>query len=89
MNETTKLTVRVPKSLLEEAKQYAKTHETTLTRLIVEHLRHLANQQDQEYWLRDAPVVRRLSGILPPEASIEDYHEYLVKKYAAPSEDTD
>ncbi|NOX60342.1 MAG: hypothetical protein GXP42_00105 [Chloroflexi bacterium] len=83
MSDMTKLTVRVPKPLLESAKHYARAHETTLTRLIVEHLHRLAREADvKEDWLRDAPIVRRLSGVLPPEATIEDYQDYLVEKYA-------
>lgn len=76
--EKTKLTVRVPRDLLEGAKRYASQHETTLTRLVSEFLRQLSIQDDP---LADAPVVRRLSGILPPEASVEDYHRYLEKKH--------
>ncbi len=31
--------------------------------------------------LADAPTVRRLSGILSQDASVEDYHKYLEEKY--------
>jgi hypothetical protein len=76
--EKTKLTVRVPRDLLEGAKRYANEHDTTLTRLVSEFLRQLSLKDDP---LADAPVVRRLSGSLSPEASIEDYRHYLEKKY--------
>ena len=76
--EKTKLTVRVPRDLLEGAKRYANEHDTTLTRLVSEFLRQLSMQDDP---LADAPVVRRLSGTLSPDASIEDYHRYLEEKY--------
>ena len=76
--EKTKLTVRVPRDLLEGAKQYANEHDTTLTRLVSEFLYQLSIQDDP---LADAPVVRRLSGSLSPDASIDDYHKYLEKKY--------
>ena len=39
--EQTKLTVRVPRKLLEGAKQYAAENNTTLTRLVSEYLRQL------------------------------------------------
>ena len=76
--EKTKLTVRVPRDLLEGAKRYASENDTTLTRLVSEFFRQLSAKDDP---LADAPVVRRLSGILSPDASISDYHEYLEKKH--------
>lgn len=76
--EKTKLTVRVPRDLLDDAKRYASENNTTLTRLVSEYLRRLSMQ---DAVLADAPIVRRLSGILPPEASIKDYHKYLEEKY--------
>jgi hypothetical protein len=76
--DRTKLTVRVPRDLLEGAKRYASEHDTTLTRLISEFLRQLSIQDDP---LADAPVVRRLSGILSPDATVEDYRKYLEEKY--------
>jgi len=76
--EKTKLTVRVPKRLLEEAKRYAAQHNTTLTKLVSEYFRQLSVEGDA---LADTPVVRLLSGILSPDASIEEYRAYLEEKY--------
>jgi hypothetical protein len=76
--ETTKLTVRVPRPLVEGAKRYAYEHSTTLTHLIAEFLRQLDIASDP---LADAPIVQRLSGVLPEETSIDDYHHYLEEKY--------
>ena len=76
--EKTKLTVRVPRDFLEGAKRYANEHDTTLTRLVSEFLRQLSIQDDP---LASAPAVRRLSGSLSPDASIEDYRHYLDDKY--------
>jgi hypothetical protein len=76
--EKTKMTVRVPRDLLEGAKRYAREHETTLTRLVSEFLRQLSLQNDP---LADAPVVRRLSGTLSPDASMADHRKYLEEKY--------
>lgn len=76
--ERAKLTVRLPRDLLEEAKRYAQEHNTTLTRLVSEYLRRLSVQDDP---LVDAPIVRRLSGTLSQEASIEDYYKYLEEKH--------
>lgn len=78
MNET-KLTVRVPRGLLEGAKRYAAQHDTTVTRLILAYLQRL--ESEAEGPLCDAPIVRRLSGILPSEASVNDYRDHLEQKY--------
>ena len=76
--ETTKLTVRVPRTALEAAKAYARAHNTTLTRLITEYLRRLAEPED---YLSQAPTVQRLTGSLSPEARPEEYLTYLEEKY--------
>jgi replication fork clamp-binding protein CrfC len=76
--EQTKLTIRLPRELVEGAKRYAKEHDTSLTRLVSAYLRQLSLQQDP---LADAPIVRRLSGILDPDASVKDYYQYLEEKY--------
>ena len=73
-----KLTVRVPRQLLHHAKQYASANNTTLTRLVSEYLRQLVDRSDA---LIDAPIVRRLSGVLPKEATVTEFHEYLGRKY--------
>lgn len=78
--EKTKLTIRVPRDLLDGAKQYAGEHNTTLTRLVSEYLRRLGAQDDP---LADAPVVRRLSGFLSQDASVEDYGAHLEEKHGA------
>jgi hypothetical protein len=76
--EETKLTVRVPKAWLEDAKEYARQNNTTLTRLVSEYLRQLSGRPE---FLEDAPIVRRLSGIFSQDVSVEDYRKYLEEKY--------
>lgn len=78
--ETTKLTVRVPRAALEAAKAYARAHNTTLTRLITEYLRRLAEPED---YLAQAPTVQRLTGSLSPEARPEEYLVHLEEKYGS------
>jgi hypothetical protein len=50
----TKLTVRVPHRILENAKRYARENNTTLT--------YLQQIPDAASGLEDAPIVRRLTG---------------------------
>jgi hypothetical protein len=80
--QKTKLTVRVPRELLEGAKRYASENNTTLTRLVSEFLRQLTAQSDP---LADAPIVQRLSGTLSQDVSVEDYRAYLEQKYGRDS----
>jgi hypothetical protein len=84
--ERTKLTVRVPRDLLEGAKRYAKAHNTTLTRLVSSYLEEL---NVQGHLLADAPTVRRLSGILSADVSVDDYYRYLEEKYGGQTERPD
>jgi len=75
--EETKLTVRVPRDLLDNVKRYAALHNTTLTDLIEAYLRVIPAQSA----LNDAPIVRRLSGVLPPDIHIKDYKDHIEEKY--------
>ena len=72
-----KLTVRVERDLLENAKRYASRQHTNLTELIHAFLTQLPDQTD----LADAPIVRRLSGILPNTVGVDDYKKHLDEKY--------
>lgn len=76
--QETKLTVRVPRGLLENVKRYAAKNNTTLTALIEAYLRHIPSQAP----LEDAPIVQRLSGILSQDVSMDDYRKHLEEKYA-------
>ena len=73
----TKLTVRVPEDLLQEAKRYARQNDTTLTRLIALYLQRITQESVA---VEDAPIVRRLSGALSQDVSIQDYRDYLERK---------
>ena len=75
--QKTKLTIRVPRDLLENIKRYAAENNTTLTDLIEAYLRRIPSQRQ----LENAPIVRRLSGTLSPEVTIQDYRQNLEEKY--------
>jgi len=76
MHET-KLTVRVPRDLLENIKRYAAQNNTTLTDLIKAYLRRIPAQRS----LENSPIVRRLSGTLSPDVTIQDYRKHVEGKY--------
>jgi hypothetical protein len=76
--EETKLTIRLSRELLENAKLYARKQNTTVTNLISEYLRRMPASLDI---LQDAPIVRRLSGTLSKNISVADYKKHLEAKY--------
>ncbi len=84
--EKTKLTIRVPRNLLQGAKRYASENDTTLTRLVSEYLRQLTAQSGP---LTSAPIVQRLSGTLSRDVSLQDYGKYLEEKYGQETRDSD
>jgi hypothetical protein len=73
-----KLTVRVPKKSLENAKRYAKAHHTTLTELVSAYLEHIPVETES---LDSAPIVRRLTGLLSADVSVDDYKKHWDEKY--------
>lgn len=75
--EKTKLTLRIEKPIIESAKAYAHHHNATLSRLVAEYLRSLKLAGDTQ----PAPILEELSGILPGDASLEEYQTYLEEKY--------
>ena len=76
--QETKLTVRLSRELLENAKRYARRQNTTVTNLISEYLRRMPASMDI---LQDAPIVRRLSGTLSKNISVADYKKHLDARY--------
>ena len=79
--EKAKLTVRVPKDLLEGAKRYASQHHTTLSELVSEFLRQLPTKGD---YLAEARMERFLSGLGPAEEYLEDHRATLELRYGDP-----
>lgn len=76
--EKTKITIRVPRHLVEAAKDYASRHDTSLTSLISEYLRKLSKEEIET---SDAPIVKRLTGVLPSHVKSEEYRLYLEEKH--------
>lgn len=76
MNDT-KLTVRVPRDLLENIKLFAAQNNTTLTKLIEAYLQRIPINST----LANAPIVQRLSGVLSNNVTIQDYEHFIDNKY--------
>ncbi len=77
--QKTKLTVRIPQDVLDNFRLYAEEKNTTMTSLVESYLRRIPAQELPP----DAPITRRLSGILSQQVSIEEYKEHLVEKYGS------
>jgi len=77
----TKLTLRMNDALIKRAKAYARRSGKSLSELVADYFRLLADGSDQD----PAPLpphVRRLKGVLRGgKVDIEDYHRHLEKKH--------
>ncbi len=78
----TKLTLKLEETIIEKAKNYAKNHRTSLSKLIENYLLNITNESENEEKI--TPLVKSLSGIikLPKDYDHKkDYSDFLVKKY--------
>lgn len=76
----TKITVRVEKEAYEAAKRYAEKYGMTITNLVTEFFNSL---DKKEKAASRTPILDEMAGSLSPDTRIEDYCEYLEKKYGA------
>ena len=78
----TKLTLNVDKSVIERAKEYAKSHKISLSKLIETYLASLTNKKSQETEI--TPLVESLTGVIKLEKDFDyknGYSDYLMEKY--------
>ena len=76
--ETAKLTVRLPKSDLDFAKEYAQAHRITVTELIDRYLRSLRGGTGGAIH----PEVEKIAGLVPPEVDARaEYREHALRKH--------
>jgi hypothetical protein len=78
----TKLTLNVDKNVIEQAKEYAKSHKISLSRLIESYLSSLNAKKEKETEI--TPLVRSLSGVIKLEIDFnyrESYTDFLIEKY--------
>ena len=77
-----KLTLKLEQAVIEKAKTYAKSHKTSLSRMIENYLLHVTNEENEQETI--TPLVKSLSGIisLPEEVDVKkSYTDYLTNKY--------
>jgi Family of unknown function (DUF6364) len=77
-----KLTLKLDKSVIERAKQYAYKNKMSLSRLIEAYLDSITRQKSQD--IEITPFVDSLSGIIELPENFDfkqDYKDYLNEKY--------
>ena len=80
IQEKKKLTLRLNKQLIEQAKLYAAKHNLSVSQLVETYFLNLPETDEEGH----TPLVRQLTGILPESADVEQvYGDYLVEKYGA------
>lgn len=78
----TKLTLKLDQAVIEKAKGYAKSKNTSLSALIENYLQKLT--EDKKNKRKITPLVKSLSGVidLPLDYNHKnDYADYLINKY--------
>lgn len=79
-----KLTLKLNQAVIMKAKQYAKEHKTSLSRLIENHLLSITEENKNKQMPTISPLVNSLSGIieLPQDFDFKkSYTDHLSKKY--------
>jgi hypothetical protein len=78
----TKLTLKIDNSIIEQAKNYAKDKNTSLSKLIESYLSKLVTPNDTN---EITPLVKSLSGVIDLPKNFDakkEYKKHLVNKYA-------
>lgn len=77
-----KLTLSLDENTIDSAKNYAKSNNVSLSKLIESYLKTLTNQTKKQTSI--TPLVESLSGVISLEDSFDSkdaYTEYLIEKY--------
>ena len=77
-----KLTLKLEQEIIEKAKEYARLHNTSLSRIIENYLQKITNNSEAKETI--TPLVKSLSGIIELKKDFhhkKDYSEFLINKY--------
>lgn len=80
----TKLTLRLNDNVIERAKNYARRHKISLSKMIESYLDSTTKQNEEGNKIPITPLVDSLSGVidLPADSDYKrDYRDYLENKY--------
>ena len=78
----TKLTLKLEQNIIEKAKVYAKSHRTSLSKIIENYLQKITNDNEEKDKI--TPLVKSLSGIIDLPKDFDHkkgYSDFLVNKY--------
>ena len=77
-----KLTLKLNESVINKAKQYAKAHNISLSRMIENYLTAITRSKAEDDKI--SPLVKSLTGVIKLEDKDykKDYTDYLNRKYA-------
>lgn len=78
----TKLTLKLEQNIIEKAKDYAKSHRTSLSKIIENYLHKITNDSEEKEKI--TPLVKSLSGIIDLPKDFDhkkSYSDFLVNKY--------
>jgi len=75
----TKLTLRLEDSLIQQAKNYAKQHDKSLSKVVSDYFQVLTQKTKRP---ETPPITRSLIGVLEfNQVEVEDYKRHLEEKY--------
>ncbi|MCS2892287.1 DUF6364 family protein [Parabacteroides faecis] len=81
----TRLTLKLNESVIEKAKEYAKTHNISLSKIVEQYLSSIVAKSDvSPKEIELTPLVKELSGVIKIPTDYDykkDYIDYLEKKY--------
>ncbi|MCO5262934.1 MAG: DUF6364 family protein [Lentimicrobium sp.] len=80
----TKLTLRLNDNVIERAKNYARRHKISLSKMIESYLDSITKQKEDEKKIPITPLVDSLSGVIDLPADYDykrNYRDYLENKY--------
>ncbi len=77
----TKLTLKLNKTIIDKAKEYAKEKNISLSKMIENYLQALTNKESEE--IEISPLVESLMGVISIQETDrkKDYTDYLSEKY--------
>ena len=78
----TKLTLKLNKTVIDQAKKYASDHETSISRIIENYLAAITTESNEKDEI--SSLVKSISGVIQVSKDFshkESFHTYLKEKY--------
>jgi hypothetical protein len=80
----TKLTLRLNDNVIKRAKNYARSHKISLSKMIETYLDSITKQKEDVKKIRITPLVESLSGVIDLPSDFDykkEYRNYIDEKY--------